>query len=138
MKKIISVCAALTLLLSGCQTLSLKERQNLFTTENGAYVGKTHDDLIKGKGVPSGTANLTNSGKVVEYYTAQVEISGGGYYGYPAARFIGNANGGGSWIYPEHMRSFPIQSWTFVCKIDFVVTPQNIVESWKYEGNGCF
>lgn len=139
MKKTILFCVVSSLLfLSGCQTLNFKERQKLFKNENTAFVGKTYDELIKEKGVPTGTATLTNSGKVVEYFTTQTEVSGGGYYGYPGPLYYGNGYWGRNWGYYGDMSMYPVQSWTSSCKLDFVVSPQSVVESWKYEGNGCF
>jgi len=139
MKKNILFIAAFSLLfLSGCQTLSFKDRQKLYINENAAFVGKSYDELIKGKGVPTATATLTSSGKVVEYLTTQMEYSGGGYYGYPGPFYYGNGHHGRNWAYYNDMSWYPVQSWTSICRLDFVVSPQNIVESWKYEGNGCF
>ena len=138
MKKIIPTCLGLILVLSGCATLSIKERQKIFTDEHEIFLGKTFDELVKGKGVPTGTATLSDGSRVVEYYNAQVEISGGGSYPFPTSTYVRNANGSGTWIYIEHMQSLPVRSWSKICKIDFVVSAKNIVESWKYEGKGCY
>lgn len=138
MNKLLPVGIAVLLLLAGCGSFSVKERQKAFADENEVYVGKTFDDLVKGKGVPTGTATLSDGSKVVEYYNAQVEISGGGSYPYPVSTYVRNRDGTGSWVYWEHMHTLPVRSWNKICKIDFVVSAKNIVESWKYEGKGCY
>ena len=135
MSRMLVICAVSVLALSGCETMSSKHRHKLFIVENSAYVGKTYDDLIKGKGVPSRVATLSDSGKVVEYYDSQIEYSAGGYYGYPMPRYIGYA---GPWMYADQMPPVPVQSWSTSCKIDFVISPKSVVESWKYAGKGCF
>jgi hypothetical protein len=137
MKYPVFLCLAAALLVSGCDTLSVKERQKLFTDENDAYIGKTYDELVKGKGVPTGTATLSDGSKVVEYYNAQVEITGGGTYAFPAATYVQNTHGG-TWVYMQPVQSMPVRSWNKICKIDFIVSPKNTVESWKYDGKGCY
>lgn len=131
-------CLILTLVLAGCSTLSNEERQKLFAGENDVFVGKTYDELVLGKGVPTGTATLSDGGKVVEYYNAQIEISGGETYYFPSTVFVQNTTGGGNWVFVEQMRSIPVRSWNKICKLDFVVSPKNVVASWKYEGRGCY
>lgn len=138
MKPIIPFCIALTLGLSGCGTLSTQERQKAFMSENDAFVGKSHDDLIKDKGVPTGTATLSDGSKVVEYYNAQVEVSGGGYYAFPSTTYLTHANGTRTWIYMDHMQTIPVRSWYKICKIDFIVSSTDIVASWKFDGKGCY
>lgn len=138
MKSNIPILLALALLLSGCDTLKIKEREQAFVDENNAYVSKTFDELVKGKGVPTGTATLSDGSKVVEYYHAQIEISGGGSYTFPAATYVENSAGGRTWIYIDQMRSLPMRSWNKICKIDFLVSSKNVVESWKYDGKGCY
>jgi len=138
MNKLIVTFIGMTIVLSGCGSLSMKERQKIFADGNEIYVGKTFDDLVKSKGVPTATATLSDGSKVVEYFTSQVEVSGGGYYPFPTTTYIRNSNGGGTWVYVEHMQSLPVRTWNKICKIDFVVSPKSIVETWKYEGKGCF
>ena len=138
MKPLSFICLFAALALSGCGSLSIKEREKIFTDENNAYIGKTHDELIKGKGVPTGTATLSDGSKVVEYNTVQVEISGGGSFHFPATAYIRNANGSNTWVYVEHEHALPVRAWNKVCKIDFMVTAKDIVESWKYDGKGCY
>lgn len=138
MKYFISICLASLFVLSGCATQSLEERKRMFMDENEAFIGKTYDELVKGKGVPTGTANLTDGSKLVEYYNAQIEISGGGSYTFPTTTYVRNATGGGTWVYVEQMQSIPVRSWNKICRIDFIVSPKNAVESWKYDGKGCY
>jgi len=138
MKNLIGVCLLSSLVLSGCGTLSFEERQKHFMDENEVFVGKTFDELVTGKGVPTGTATLTDGSKMVEYYNAQIEVTGGESYSFPTTTYVQNPNGGGNWIYVEQMYSLPVRSWNKVCKIDFKVTPTNIVESWKFDGKGCY
>lgn len=129
----------LAIALTGCGTLSSDARRQAFEAENAVYLGKTYDDLVRGKGVPTGNATLSDGSKVAEYYRSQVEIVGGGYLTYPTSSYIRNANGGGgSWIEINQTRALPIRALNKICKIDFLISPGNQLESWKYEGKGCF
>lgn len=136
MSRLILLC--LLSALSGCATMGSQEHQQAFTAENDAFVGKTSDELIKTKGVPTGTATLSDGSKVVEYYTTQIEISGGGFYSFPATTYMTDTNGSRTLVTIDHMRSLPVRSWQKICKIDFLVTANNVVASWKYDGKGCF
>ncbi len=139
MKKIILLCAALSLALPGCVTQRMKERQAKFEAKNNQLIGKTYDDLIRGSGVPSGEAKLTDGGRIVEYLTSQTTISGGGSYPVTVSTYVPNQNGmGGFWVYSEGERSIPITSSTYYCKLDFTVSAQNIIQSWRAEGNHCY
>ncbi len=139
MKKIMLLCAILCFALSGCVTQRIKERQAKFEAKNNQLIGKTYDDLIKGSGVPSGEAKLSDGSRIVEYLTSQTTISGGGSYPYPVTTYVPNRNGvGGFWVYSEGERSIPVTSTTYYCKLDFTVSAQNIVQSWKAEGNHCY
>lgn len=138
MNRLIALSFGMALVLTGCGSLSMKERQKIFEDGNANFAGKTFDELVKGKGVPTGTATLSDGSRVVEFYTSQVEISGGGSYPFPASTYVRNSNGGGTWVYVEHMQTMPIRSWNKICKVDFVVSPNGIVETWKYEGKGCY
>ncbi len=139
MKKTICACVVLALALSGCETQRIKERQAKFEESNNRLIGKSYDDLVRKTGVPSGEAKLTDGSRRVEYLNRQTTISGGGSYPVPIATYIPNRNGvGGFWVYTEGERTIPITSNTYYCKLDFTVSPQNIVVSWSAEGNHCY
>lgn len=137
MKSIVAIIVLLATL-TGCQTINHQERQHIFMAENDAYLGKTNDELIKGKGVPTGTSLLTDGSKMIEYYNAQVEITGGEYISYPTVTYHPHANGTTTWMYMNDMHSIPIRSWQKICRIDFLINVKNVVESWKYDGKGCY
>lgn len=133
-----SILLAFTLALTACETLSPKERQLAFMAENNAYIGKSLDDLIKGKGVPTGTAVLSDGSKMIEYYNAQVEISGGGYYPFSTSTYHTHKNGTRTLVYVNQLQSMPVRSWNKICRIDYLINQQNLVESWQFDGKGCY
>ena len=139
MKKVVCLCVLLALVSSGCETQRIKERQARFEEKNNRLIGKSYDDLVGGVGVPTGEAKLSDGSRIVEYLNRQTMISGGGSYPVPISTYIPNRNGvGGFWVYTEGERTISITSNTYYCKLDFTVSAQNIVQSWKAEGNQCY
>ncbi|MBK9161256.1 MAG: hypothetical protein IPM27_06785 [Nitrosomonadales bacterium] len=139
MKRVIAILAILSLVLSGCGLQRIKEQKARFTEVNNQLVGKTYDDLIKEKGVPTGEAKLSNGGRVVEYFNSSTETSGGGSYSTPTTTYVPNPNGGaGAWVQGQQQQHIPVRSTNMVCKLNFVISPQNIIESWKAVGNKCY
>ncbi|MDP1634668.1 MAG: hypothetical protein Q8L69_08290, partial [Gallionellaceae bacterium] len=99
MKKVIGLLVILSLALSGCGQQRIKEQKAKFTETNNQLVGRTYDDLIKEKGVPTGEAKLSDGSKVVEYFNSSTVISGGGSYTTSTTTYVPNPNGGaGSWV----------------------------------------
>ena len=139
MKKIILLCMIFSFVLSGCNTQRLKEQHAKFEEKYNQLIGKTYDDLIRREGVPTGEAKLSDGSRVVEYLNSQTSISGGGSYPVPISTYIPNLSGtGGVWVYGEMERSNPVLSRTYYCKLDFIVSAQSIIQSWKAEGNHCY
>ncbi len=139
MKKIIGLCAILAFAFSGCGTQRIKELQAKYEAMNDQFIGKTYDELVRGKGVPTGEAKLTDGSRIVEYFSSETIVSGGGSYPVPVSTYVPNQNGvGGVWIYGEKERSFPVSSRTYYCKLDFTISHQNLIKSWKAEGNHCY
>jgi len=139
MKKIVWLCAILSFVLSGCNTQRIKELQAKFEEKNNQYIGKTYDDLIRGLGVPTGEARLSDGSRVVEYSSSQTIISGGGSYPVPVSTYVPNQSGvGGFWFYSERERNIPVSSRTHYCKLDFNVSVLNVIQSWRAEGNHCY
>lgn len=139
MKKVIFVVMVISFTLSGCKLAQIKEQKAKFTETNNQLVGKTYDDLIKEKGVPTGEAKLSNGGKVVEYFHSSTETSGGGSYSTPTTTYVPNPYGGaGVWVQGQQQKHIPVRSEEMTCKLNFVISPQNIIESWKADGNKCY
>ena len=139
MNKIILLCVTMSLSLSGCGLTQIKEQKAKFVEANNQLVGKTYDDLIKEYGVPTGDAKLSDGGKVVEYYKSSTEIWGGGSYSISTPIYVPNTNGGvGTWIYNQQQHNSPVNSTTESCKLDFVISSKNVIESWKARGNACY
>ncbi len=139
MKKSILICLSLLVALPGCGTQRIKEQQAKYESNNNQLIGKTYDDLVRTLGVPSGEAKLSDGSKIVEYSSSQIRISGGGSYPIPVSIYVPNQNGvGGRWINSERERSLPVSSKTYFCKLDFTLSAESIVLSWKAEGNHCY
>jgi hypothetical protein len=126
------------LALAGCSSLKREEAAARFQAEMDGFIGQSSDDLILARGVPTGTAILTNGTKVLEYAKSRTETVGGGSYTVNNPVFIPRPGGAGSWIYVPSQQNQPVQSWEVRCKLLFHVSADNKVLSWKAEGNGCY
>lgn len=139
MKKIVWLGMLLPFAFAGCETQQIKEQHAKFEEKNNQFIGKTYDDLIRGKGVPTGEATLSDGSRVVEYLSSETMISGGGSYPVPVSTYVPNQSGtGGVWIYGEKERNVPVSSRTSWCKLDFILSAKSIIQSWKAEGNHCY
>lgn len=124
-----------TMALAGCGVM--EKRKAAFTAELDSYVGKSLDEVIKAKGVPTGTADLSNGGKVVEYSSSKMITGGGGSYTSYESVFVPGPNGGSLTQVPVQ-KSRPITTSEARCKLLFTVSKAGIVENWKAEGNSCY
>jgi hypothetical protein len=119
MKRIVWLSVILALVLPGCGTQQIKELQAKYEDKNNQLIGKSYDELVKGMGVPSGEARLSDGSRIVEYSIARTRISGGGSYPFPVSTYIPHQNGaGGFWVYSERERSMPVSSRTDYCKLE--------------------
>ena len=124
------------LALAGCASMN-EEATRKFQAEMDSYVGKSVDELILARGVPTATAALSSGGKVLEYSTSSTSISGGYSYLTYTPVFVPNSSGGGTWISVPSHQTAPIHTFERYCKLTFQVSPDNKVLNWKAEGNDC-
>ncbi len=123
--------------LAGC--VSMEERRAAFFNRLDPFVGKTADELVLQKGVPTGSYTLSNGGKVLEYAASRVVTRGGGSMTVFQQVYVPGSNGGtGAWVSVPVERPMPSRVDEENCKIIFQVSPKNIVESWRSEGNACY
>jgi len=125
-----------SLLLAGCVSMN-EEAVRQFQAEMDGYVGRSADELILARGVPTATAPLSTGGKVLEYSKSRTSISGGNSYTTYTPVFVPNTSGGGTWISVPSHQTVPIHSYERSCKLTFQVSTENIVLNWKAEGNEC-
>lgn len=125
-----------SLVLAGCASMN-EEAVRRFQAEMDGYVGRSADELILARGVPTATAPLSTGGKVLEYSKSRTSISGGGSYTTYTPVFVPNTSGGGTWISVPSQQTVPIHSSERGCKLTFQVSTDNIVLNWKAEGNEC-
>jgi hypothetical protein len=131
-------CTALIFLLlalSGCG--NLEKRRDTFVAQMDAFVGKSIDEVIKIKGVPTGTAELVSGGRVVEYAKSNRVTSGGGTFATYRSVYVPSANGG-SYVSIPVNHTVPVSTSEENCKLLFTVSKDNIVVNWKAEGNNCY
>lgn len=121
--------------ISGCGIVA--KRKEAFVAEMDSYVGRSIDEVIKTRGVPTGTAPLSNGGKVVEYSSSKMITSGGGSYTTYESLYIPGTNGG-KWAQVPVQNSTPITTSEARCKLLFTVSKDGLVENWKAEGNRCY
>lgn len=128
-KTAIVVCA---LLMVGCA--STQQRKGEFTVAMDAWIGKSADDLVLDKGPPTGSFQLSNGQRILEYLEKETVINRSSGF----AASTGIVSGDGSWFFIPRYTFAPDRSTTWTCKVLFTVTPQNIIESWKSQGNNCY
>lgn len=134
----LAIALVFVLALAACNSAQRKEAAARFQAEMDGFIGKSSDELILAKGVPTGAATLTTGDKVLEYSKSRIETVGGGSYTVNNPVFVSRPGGTGSWIYVPSQQTQPVQSWEVSCKLIFQVSPDNKVLSWKAEGNGCY
>ena len=125
------VCRAITrfitvlasLALAGCAAMN-EEAARKFQAEMDGYVGRSVDELILARGVPTATAALSSGGKVLEYTSSRSSVSGGYSYLTYTPVFVPNSSGGGTWVSVPSHQTAPIYTSEWRCK------PNNAVPRW--------
>jgi len=130
------LCFFVLLALAGCASLN-EEEVRQFQAEMDSYVGRSVDELVLARGVPTATAPLSTGGRVLEYAKSSTRISGGQSYTVYNPVFVPNSSGGGTWISVPSQHAAPIHSSERNCKLTFQVSADNVVRAWKAEGNDC-
>ena len=126
--------AALAVLLASCA--STEKKRNEFNAAMESWVGKTTDELVVAKGPPSGSYQLSNGDKVLEYQVRYPESGGGTGVGVSGG--VGGASGGGGWIFMPSIVFSPGSHATSGCKVQFVADPNSRIRSWKATGEDCY
>lgn len=124
------------LVMAGCASTN-EEAIRKFQTEMDGYVGKSVDELILVRGVPTATATLSSGGKVLEYSTQRSSVSGGYSYLTYTPVFVPNSSGGGTWISVPSHETAPISTSEWRCKLTFQISVDHKVLNWRAEGNDC-
>ena len=124
------------LALAGCASLN-EEAARKFQAEMDGYVGRSVDELILARGVPTATAALSSGGKVLEYTSQRSSVSGGYSYLTYTPVFVPNSSGGGTWISVPSNQTAPIHTSEWRCKLTFQISADNKVLNWRAEGNDC-
>jgi len=140
MKKLLLLNLLLLITLTGCASTRLKEQQAAFTAKNNSLVGKNFEALVNEMGVPTAEAKLTDGRRVVEYLITHTDMIDGGSYVVPSSAYIRNPNGSGGVVCVSHMElhQLPPRFRLHSCKLDFTVSGQNTIESWKALGSECY
>jgi hypothetical protein len=115
-----------------------EKKRDAFQAEMSAFVGRSADEVIKAKGVPTATATLSNGGRVLEYYSSKMVTSGGGSHVTYQNVYRTNSLGTGGYTQVPVQQTAPITTTELRCKILFVVSRNGLVDSWKAEGNNCY
>lgn len=131
----LAILALVTVALAGCGVAA--KRKEAFTAEMDSYLGQSLDEVIKAKGVPTATADLSNGGKVVEYSSSKMITSGGGSFTTYKSVYLPGPNGG-TWTQVPVQNNTPISTSEARCKLLFTVSKDGLVENWKAEGNRCY
>ncbi len=135
MKAAAILLACLTL--AGCVTA--QQRQEAVRNELSSWIGKTADNLIIARGVPTATATLSDGRRVVEYSYSATTTSGGGSTTVMTSVYKPPTNGGyGSWESVPQQRAIPISTSTTNCKALFIINQAGVIAETNSEGNGCY
>jgi hypothetical protein len=126
-----------TVALSSCGTA--EKQKAAFTYEMDAFVGQSVDNVLTAKGPPTGTASLSSGGRVIEYSKSTTLTSSGGSYTVTQPVYVPGYGGApGTWVQVPQQHTTGASSYEQSCKLLFKVSKDNIVESWKAEGNNCY
>lgn len=124
--------AGAVLLLSACATT--EQRRADFSAAMDAWVGKTGDELVQAKGPPTGSYTLSTGKRILEYLRKDTVTTGGDAFPTMTPVFVPNSG----WVYVPNYATYPVRSTTLVCKVLFTLSKDNVIETWKAEGNDCF
>lgn len=80
-----------------------------------SWVGTNADELVRSWGAPNSSYEMSDKRKIISYFKSSGASAYTSYNEYGASTFISNSD----------------------CKTEFIVSDQNIIESWKFEGNAC-
>jgi hypothetical protein len=131
-------CLAFVLVLFSVSACGMAEKRAAeFADQMDAFVGRSIDEVIKANGVPTGTAALSNGGRVVEYSKSKLVTSGGGTVTTFQNVYVPGPSGG-SWTTVPVQQAVPISMSERNCKVLFTVSKDNLVENWKAVGNSCY
>ncbi len=127
----LALISALALMLTGCG--AIQARKERYAAEQNKWVGRSVDDLVSAKGVPTGTFSLSNGGKIIEYAKSESKTSGGGSH-----TVYKSVYQNGQWVQVPQQQANPISTYTANCKTIFKASKVNIIESVTLEGNDCY
>lgn len=127
---------ALLAVLTGCATS--EQRRAAFAGSLDAWIGKTSDQLVLARGLPTSTYELSTKKRILEYLRRETVTRGGGTYTTSTPVLVPDGNGGGRWVSVPQQHVDPVFTATFTCKVTFIVTAAGLVESWKSEGDDCY
>lgn len=124
------------LALAGCTAMN-EEAARKLQAEMDGYVGRSVDELILARGVPTASATLSTGGRVLEYLSSRTSISGGYSYLTYTPVFVPNSSGGGAWISVPSHQTAPLRTAERRCKLTFEVSAAGLVLNWRAEGDDC-
>jgi len=123
------------LLISGCATTTDYEKA---TTANygkilETWMGSPVDNLVISWGPPQSQYELSDGGKVIEYFNSRSGTIGGYTTNQPITTY--NSDGSTSTTHvPTTSPSYNVQ---YHCRTTFDVDKYGTIISWRWEGNSC-
>jgi len=124
--------------IAGCGLARIEEQRARFVEINNGLVGKSYDDLLRTRGIPTRQASLSDGGRIVEYEKSETVTAGGGSVSVPASAYIAHRGGGGTWVHGTTQQAMPVVSRANSCLLGFAISPAGVVEAWKAVGNACY
>ncbi len=106
-----------------------------------SWIGANADRLIQAWGPPESAYELSDGSKVLQWNSRRT-ITTGGYASYqPVTTYTsGSYSGAGSYSGTSTTyvpTTTPVQTYDMQCVTRFTVSRDNIVKSWRWQGNDC-
>lgn len=118
-------------LLAACA--SPGERQAAYSAKMDEWIGRHVDDLARAFGPPTSSHTLTTGGKILRYEKSETRTTGGG-----SSTVYTPVHTSGGIVNVPQQRVKPVRTSTHSCVMQFEISPANVVETWKSEGNACY
>ncbi len=102
-------------------------KRDAFSLLMDKWVGRSGDDLVSARGVPSEVYALDSGGRTYEYYKS-TPGKAPSQKNYTDRSLIPDLSG------LRRRQAIPKES---ICKLLFTISASNTIQSWTQEGEGC-
>lgn len=130
----------------GCETVPYEERKAGYEARLWSFVGGNVDALVLAFGPPTEQFDLSQGGRMLQWSESRTQTSGGdSYTTYDTVRSTRQIrdNDGTVRVVEDSVqvpvtRTNPISTNTYACTVRWRIRPDNMVDSFTWQGNSCF